>query len=304
MARKITTEIFINEAKQIHGDKYDYTKVEYKHSQKKVIIICPEHGEFEQTPNNHLRGAGCPRCSAQLKKKFSKYSNELFIEEARKVHKNIYDYSKVNIIDSKTKVTIICSKHGEFKQSIYEHLRGSGCPKCSGKFKCTTKEFIEKSRKIHGNKYNYSKVNYINCETPVCIICSKHGEFWQTPSHHTNAKCGCPKCYKSKGELEIELILLKNNISYIGQYEIDIDKSIRVSGKTYIDFYLPEYNIAIEYNGKQHYIPQKHFGGQIRFESQLKRDEFVRNWCKENNIKLLEIPYNEKNIEKCIIDVI
>lgn len=111
------------------------------------------------------------------------------------------------------------------------------------------------------NSHRRYLINLKYPKTPVCIICKKHGEFWQTPSHHINSKCGCPRCYKSKGELEIELILLKNNISYIGQYEIDIDKSIRVSGKTYIDFYLPNLNIAIEYNGKQHYIPQEYFGG-------------------------------------------
>lgn len=127
--RKITTDEFIAKAKLIHGDKYDYSKVEYIGALKKVCIICPDHGEFLQTPNNHTQGQGCPKCKGdKIRERFSS-SKEEFIKKARKVHKDKYDYSKVNYDGSLTKVCIICPKHGEFWQRPNAHLSGHGCPK-------------------------------------------------------------------------------------------------------------------------------------------------------------------------------
>ena len=170
-----------------------------------------------------------------------------------------------------------------------------------------TKEFIQKARKIHGNKYDYSKVNYINNKTKVCIICHEkdengveHGEFWQRPDKHLRGQ-GCPKCNKSHGETTVERYLLDNKIEYYSQFEIPIDITINSTGKAYIDFYLPKYNLFIEYNGEQHYINRTHFGNTFNdFERQTKRDQFVRDYCKKENIRLLEIPYTEKSIEGCI----
>ena len=190
MPNKKTKEEFIAKAREVHGDKYDYSKVEYVGALTKVCIICPEHGEFWQEANSHLRGQGCPKC--KYEKQTS--STEEFIQKAHKVHGDKYDYSKVEYVGALTKVCIICPEHGEFWQIPSAHLRGQGCPKCKAKKQtCTTDEFIAKAKKIHGDKYDYSKVNYVNRKTKVCIICPKHGEFWQTPNHHLSG-CGCPKC--------------------------------------------------------------------------------------------------------------
>ena len=186
--QKSTTEEFIVKAKEIHGNRYDYSKVEYINGKINVCIICPEHGEFWQKPNSHLNGTGCPKCYGSTKK-----STEEFIRQAQEIHGNKYDYSKVNYVNSGTKVCIICPEHGEFWQIPSSHLRGYGCPKCSGKAKKTTKDFIIEARKIHGDKYDYSKVEYINALKKVCIICPEHGEFWQTPSAHLYGH-GCLKC--------------------------------------------------------------------------------------------------------------
>ena len=189
-----TTDEFIAKAKKIHGDKYDYSKVEYVNDRTKVCIICPKHGEFWQTPNSHLNGYGCSKCAYEVKGKRRSFSKEEFIKKTRKVHGDKYDYSKVNYVNNYTKVCIICHEHGEFWQTPSAHLRGQGCPKCKSKKQtCTTDEFIAKAKKIHGDKYDYSKVNYLNRKTKVCIICPDHGEFWQTPNHHLSG-CGCPKC--------------------------------------------------------------------------------------------------------------
>lgn len=294
---------FIKNARLKHGDKYDYSKVEYVNNKTPVIIICPIHGEFEQRPNTHLngkdgKGSGCPKCAkvSVSKMQISKRkTTEQFIEEANIIHENKYDYSKTIYKTAKTKVIIICPIHGDFEQTPNAHLNGQGCPKCANK-NVTTEEFIEKARKIHGDKYDYSKVNYVNSHEKICVICSKHGEFYIRPCDHLHQNQGCPVCSESKGEKIVSEFLKNNNISYVLEYPISIDKSINSSGIANIDFYLPDYNMFIEYNGIQHYIPIEHFGGKLRFKQQQKRDEFVRNYCKENDIKLIEIRYDE-NIE-------
>ena len=201
--KKLTTEEFIRKTIEVHGKKYDYSKVEYKGTHTKVCIICPKHGEFWQTPDNHLHGQNCPLCANKNIKK----DNNKFIIEAEKIHGKKYDYSKVEYKGTHTKVCIICPKHGEFWQTPRKHLEGNGCPKCCGRGK-TTEEFIKKAREVHGDKYDYSKVKYVNIRTKVCIICPIHGEFWQTPPSHITLKNNCPKCshqsYKHTKETFIE----------------------------------------------------------------------------------------------------
>lgn len=120
----------------------------------------------------------------------------------------------------------------------------------------------------------------------------KHGEFWQTPNSHIQGS-GCPSCSSSKGEEEVCNILLSNGIKFIREYTIQVPNEINTSGHAYIDFYLPEYNTFVEYNGIQHYNPKMAFGGSFKFERQQARDEYVRQYCKDNNIKLIEIRYDE-----------
>lgn len=123
---KSSEEIFITKSNLLHNNKYDYSLVEYINNKTKVKIVCPEHNEFEQSPAEHLKGSGCPRCANNYK-----LDTELFIEKAKKIHKNKYDYSKVNYINSYDKVLITCKKHGDFSQSPNHHLNGSNCPICS-----------------------------------------------------------------------------------------------------------------------------------------------------------------------------
>ena len=237
---------------------------------------------------------------------------EEFIAQASVIHNNYYSYGKSIYVDNKTKVIITCPIHGDFEQTPMAHLRGQGCPKC-GTIKghknitFSTEQFIEKAKQIHKDYYDYSKVNYINKRQKVLIICPIHGEFWQEAGHHMQGH-GCPRCNQSKGELLIEKYLSCNNIPYIRQYSVDIDTSINPTGYAYIDFYLPDFNCFIEYNGIQHYTPQEHFGGQIQFNKQKSRDLFIKDYCENNNIDLLEIKYDLSNqdiintIEKYLIN--
>lgn len=189
---------FIEKARKVHGDKYDYSKVEYVNTKTKVCIICPIHGEFWTTPNKHLSSKqGCAECAGN-----KKINTEMFIEKARKIHGDKYDYSKVEYLNNQTLVTIICKEHGEFQQRPKDHLKGQGCPTCghlrtAASKRSNTEEFIKKFNKLTNNFYDTSKVEYINNHTKVCIICPKHGEFWATPNNLLDNRL-CPKCGKEK----------------------------------------------------------------------------------------------------------
>lgn len=186
----MTTEEFIIKARAIHGDKYDYSKVEYVGHDEKVCIICPKHGNFYKTFHNHLRGQGCPFCKQEERKvSFS------FIEKAKAVHGQKYIYDKVEYVNARTNVCIICPKHGEFWQNPGAHLRGSECPICMGRKPYGTAEFVKRARLVHGNKYDYSKVEYKKQDEKVCIICPKHGQFWQVAYAHLHGS-QCPQCAK------------------------------------------------------------------------------------------------------------
>ncbi|MBR6515289.1 MAG: hypothetical protein IKT40_00390 [Bacilli bacterium] len=356
MTNKFTKEDFIKRSIEKHGNKYDYSKVEYKNKKEKVLIICPIHGEFWQLAQNHMAGSGCEKCMRESRRT----KIEDFIEKANAVHENKYDYSKVEYINNSTKVKIICPIHGEFEQTPRSHLSGRGCHQCGieknanscrmtfddfvkrakeihgdkyeyyesefkgsshytliyckncniyfkqkvcmhlfgqGCSECnriTFDDFMTKSKESHGDKYDYSKVEYINTKHKVCIICPIHGEFLQNPLDHMNG-CGCPKCKSSKIELNIQKILKENDINF--EYQKKFDWLGRLS----LDFYLPKYNIAIECQGEQHYKPIKHFGGEKRLKEQIERDKSKKDLCEQNNVKLLYFA-NEKYEDNIIID--
>lgn len=300
MAR-LTTEEFIEQCKKTHGDKYDYSKVEYKGYNVKVEIICKEHGSFWQLPNNHRRGQGCPVCAKPLQNPFR--TVEEFIKKARAIHGDKYDYSKVTNPRSGSKVCIICPIHGEFWQFTNNHLQDCGCPKCSEHRSIDTEYFISKSREIHGDRYNYEKSNYINARTPITITCPIHGDFSQNPQFHMKGG-GCPRCSAPRGEVLCENILKKYNIPYKAQFKL-INEFFEGS-KLFIDFFV-KYNdkqYFIEYNGRQHYEPIDFFGGEEAFNKQCHRDKMLRDFCElhKDKVSLLEIPYHCNNVENTILE--
>lgn len=427
-----STSEFIEKSIKTHGDKYDYSKVEYVNSKKKVCIICnrideitgEKHNEFWQVPYSHLSGASCPKCTKHF------INQEIFIKRVKVIHKNKYDYSKVEYKASKVKVCIICPEHGEFLQTPDSHLNGQSCSKCSGVFRYNTNEWIEKTTKVHGERYDYSKVEYVNNSTKICIICKEHGEFWQTPANHIKGKncpkctghfmdknfflnkvkeiykdksgnplydyslvdyydssthitiichkielktgkehgefsktpnkhlggqgcplcgnesgglknslsneeflkkaftdeyeylteyvtaktkihiqckkcghkfwqeafshlsgCGCPTCNESKLEKEVTKYLNEQNIRYEKQ------KRFEWLGRQSLDFYLPDYNTAIECQGIQHFEPKDFFGGDNGLTEIVKRDNRKLKKCLSNNIKMIYVIDNEKYLE-------
>lgn len=371
--RRLTTEEFIEKAKEIHGDKYSYTKSEYVKSNVKVCITCNSCGYvFWQTPNDHLNGKGCPSCSHKLP-----LNRERFVELAIQTHGNKYSYERTICDGWKKKVIITCPIHGDFLQSPSNHISNKhGCPQCAKETnddlkRLNSEEVIDRFKKIKGEVFDYSKVDYINMTTKVCITCRKHGDFWIYPMQFIKGIYGCPLCweenrwriakrmskedfvrisnnvhnnkygynevklmrisdkvkiycpehgyfyqvadshlrgfgcrkcrYFSNGEKRVESFLAKIGILSISQYRICNTTESCSNKHMYIDFYIPSKKIAIEYNGAQHYKPVEWWGGQEKFLEQQERDKAVRQYCKDHNIKLIEIPYTEfNNIEEIL----
>lgn len=290
MTKRKTTEEFIEDAKNIHGDRYDYSLVDYKNNATKVKIICSIHGEFEQKTNTHLK-SGCRLCF------FDSLKNNTinFIKRAKEIHGDKYDYSLVDYKTAIINIKIICSKHGVFEQKPYIHLKGCNCPECFIESKRNnTIDFIKKANEIHNNKYDYSLVDYKTAHKKVKIICKDHGIFEITPHNHNHEK-GCPKCKKSKNEIFIENYLSENNINYVAQKRFDKCKHKK---KLPFDFYLPDYNICIEYDGQQHYNSISCWGGDKVFIETKIRDEIKNEYCKNNNIRLIRIKFDENILEK------
>ena len=305
MPIKLTRDNFIKRAKIVQKDKYDYSRVIYAHSKKNVIIVCPIHGYFLQTPNNHLKGQNCPKCGERLRRLNRTDTIEQFIVKAKKIHNNKYNYSKAFYKNCDTKVIIICPIHGEFFQAPNAHLNGQGCPKCGKKSMAlkeslTKKEFVIRARKTHENKYNYDKVIYINCRTNVTIICPIHGKFNQTPDAHVNQKQGCPLCKMSCGEKFIISILNFNKLIFIYQKTFQDCINPKTNRKLLYDFYLPEHNMLIEYNGIQHYHHNIFFHRpKHTLEDQQHCDSIKQQYALSHGYRFLVIKYTD-NIEEAL----
>lgn len=177
MSRRLTTEEFIEKAIRIHGDKYDYSLVEYENSSKRVRIKCNTCGNaFDQVPATHLSGHGCPVCAQatvvhKLREK-SGMTTDKYIARAREVHGDKYDYSKVNYVNANTKVEIVCPVHGSFFQVPFSHLRGTGCAECS---KLMTDVFVGRLRERYGDRFDYTDTVYVDLRTPVTLKCNTCG---------------------------------------------------------------------------------------------------------------------------------
>lgn len=272
MSEKNTLNTFITKANLIHNHKYDYSFVEYKNVTTKVKINCPTHGIFEQIPYNHLKGFGCSRCGREITRKHLSSSKNIFIEKAKQVHGNKYDYSLVNYINGQTKVIIICPIHGEFNQIPNSHLRGRGCNKCAIESrKLTSEQFIAKSKLIHGNKFDYSLAEYNGHKYKIKLICNMCGVTFQTNAGTHLEGYGCPKCKKVGGYSKTEWINIcetKKNFNptvYIIQCFNNIENFIKI-GRTsqsivrrfHNKLSMPySYKILREFKGSPDYIYDK-----------------------------------------------
>ena len=272
---------------------------EYTGANNKTLIRCNDCGhEWEAVPRSIKNSkCGCPKCKVSQSK----------IDNSLKKFLDKYDSSLYELVEFKNcmEVTVKCKKCGFLRITNANNIYRFGCPKCGQERthnaqKLTKKDFILKSNNIHNNKYDYSKVDYLNYSTPIIIICPEHGEFAQTPGHHLRGQ-GCPKCSQTGGEQIISQILKIHNIPFEQEYNI---KNPYSNHNFRVDFYIIINNqiYIIEYNGEQHYKPIKHFGGILKFEEQVRRDKELRFYCETNNIQLLEIKYSDINIKEKVLN--
>ena len=293
--KKCTTEEFIIKSKSIFGDLYDYSKVDYNGNKVKVELICKEHGSFLVRPDSHLsKRYGCNKCS--IKNRVNASRNKNWLNDCIKVHGDRYDYSNVEYINNKKKVEIICKEHGSFFMKLNSHIsQRQNCPRCYRVL--NTEDFIKKSKKVHNELYDYSKSVYVDAREKVIVTCKLHSDFLISPYCHLQGQ-GCSRCRISKGELKISKILEDMCINYETQYMFSDCININ---RLPFDFYLPDKNICIEYDGEQHFRPVDWFGGMVAFNKLKKRDSIKNNYCLKNNIKLIRISFDEYDL---IYDII
>ena len=268
----LSKEETLNRAKIKHKGLYKYPNWNYIGMPYPVKIECEKHGEFEQLALNHIHhGKGCLICSGRNKKTFEEHT-----EDCRIKHNNLYTYPCNQIIkNNKSKINILCEKHGIFIQTIDKHKGGTRCPKCFGGVLIKEEEFIKKSKLKHPNILQHHNVKYINSQTPVILTCIKHGDFSQLPNDNLQGR-GCPKCvhHISKPEIQIQDFLKNLNI------EIQTNKR-GIIGRKELDIYIPSLKKAIEFNGRYWHYSKKYFIPGKHSEKS--------NLCREKGIQLLHI---------------
>lgn len=298
-------DYFIVNSRIYHGDKYNYTHVEYVNSKRKVRIICPLHGEFLQTLENHSVGHGCRKCGDDFRSDnhHNKLTLEIFIERCVKIWGDLYDFSKITkYVNNSSKINVICTKHGEFTSTPAQLMNGSGCYKCgleriSNSQRIEYPEFIEECITVWGDKYLVKSEDYESFQS-FKVYCKTHDYFWESSGGNFLKGHGCRHCgYSvSKGENEIIKVLRNNLTDFLEQHTFTEMINRR---KLRCDFYLPKLNLVIEYNGKQHYQPNEFFGGKRGFDSTVERDKIKKQYCLDNGINYEIIRYDEDT--KCRI---
>ena len=287
-SRLMKREDLIAQFLNVHGDKYDYSKMNYSGNNCNITIICKTHGEFEQHPAIHKKGANCPQC-AIITKKHTTLTTEQFINKSNEVHNNLYDYSLTDYTVSHDKVKIICKTHGMFEQLANTHLNGSGCQQCANEIRnigntLTTEQFMAKANSIHNDTYDYNNSIYKSMHVKLKISCPKHGEFEQTPSSHIQGS-GCPTCgfsgYQiSKQEQDYADYL----IELLGSEKVEQSNRTILNGKE-LDIYLPNHKLAIEYNGLYWHSSGKMEDDMVKRKQHLEKTEL----CAKQGIELLHI---------------
>jgi very-short-patch-repair endonuclease len=295
------TPQFVEEARKIHLDRYDYSAVSYTSTRKRVEIRCPNHGPFHQAPSGHLSGQGCPKCGIDRNAKGRTRTLEDFIATSRRVHGDKYDYSHAEYVGSEIPLTIICPVHGAFRQRPQKHAeREQGCPKCANRDMDLSK-FIERAKAVHQNRYDYSQSIYVRARTPLIVVCPDHGSFKQRADHHLKG-IGCPLCVdalNSKGIRKIEEWLIAQSISYEREKGFDALRSEKTRRRHLrFDFWLPNLNAVIEFDGIQHFQAVSIWGGKSAFDETVARDRRKDEWAAAQGIQMIRVRHDqEQDIE-------
>lgn len=292
-------EHFMRLAKAAHDDDYSYDESSFSKMSSPISITCKKHGDFYQIAKVHVRGHGCPECSRVNSGSSQRLTTDEFIAKAKSIHGDEYDYSLVKYVNARTLVSIVCRKHGEFQQRPCNHLDGRGCRICAGGKISASKtsngeDFIAKAMEVHGDVYDYTKIDYVSAKNIVRMTCKKHGEFQQIPNNHLSGK-GCPSCgvVTSKGEQEI--------FNLVSSFHPDAQNRARGVIPPYeLDIYIPSIRMAIEFNGVYWHSTDRKSKGYHQMK---------RNLCEGEGVRLLSVnewDWLEKRarVERIIISAI
>lgn len=303
----MTFEEFKEKAKAKFSNKYRYIK-EYKEGTNTYVEYeCPKHGIIRQTKYSHLKSKfGCKKCADESYKIYN--SNEELIEACNKLHNGKYEYLEVDYTDLRKPMKIKCNvvdefgEHGIFYQKYSNHYcNKEGCPICGKTHGMTLERFVKKANKVHNFKYTYNNAVYKDAHTKLLITCPEHGDFLQTPNGHLMGD-GCPKCKSSHMERNTRQLLTEYKINFEEQKQFDW-LIFKKRGRMKLDFYLPDYNIAIECQGEQHFYPIEYYHGKEKFEVIKERDEYKKKLCEENNVKIEYINYFD-NLENKLNEIL
>ena len=294
MSKKKTHEEFIKQIQMLNNNIDVLEK--YQNSQTKIKFKCKIDGyEWSAKPDSVLHGSGCPLCGRKKKSEKLKKSNEKFLQELYTINPNILVLDKY--VNDKTKLRCKCKIDGyEWLSKPNYLLSGHGCHKCSNAERYNTDSFIEKMQNINSNIEILGE--YVNARTKIKCRCLLCGYKWSTAPNNLISDKGCPNCNTSKGEKRIKNFLEDNKVKYISQYKFKDCKNVN---QLPFDFYLSDYHMCIEYDGRQHFESINHFGGEEKFNLTQLRDNIKTQYCQDNKIKLLRIPYWEfNNIENIL----
>jgi len=252
-------------------------------------------------------------------------TQEEYVEKANMLHKNKYNYLKTEYANMKSRIVVTCPIHGDFeveaanhvrvfKREDKKHLKPCGCPQCGKdevrkrnmKNTKLTPDFINEANEVHGFKYSYEHTHYTHSQVNLRIDCDIHGSFWQRPSNHLRGT-GCPRCKNSKGETKIAKVLSRRGVRYVKEHifkDCVGDKGAPLK----FDFYIPSRNVLIEYDGEQHFKLVKFHQKMTQevmeemFERTQRYDQIKNKYAKQQQIKLIRIPYTEINNIETLLD--
>jgi ssDNA-binding Zn-finger/Zn-ribbon topoisomerase 1 len=296
---KLEYSEFLKRAIYVHGDKYKYEKDSYIDYTTKLNISCVEHGVFQQTPHSHISmSVGCPKCGIISAAKANEKGWGVVLDMFKSVHGSRYTYDDRTFVNVTSKMRIYCEEHGWFLQNPNLHYTGSGCKQCgyvetAEKTKINFESFLERSKKVHGERYQYDNNDWVDIFSPVTIICKKHGDFLQNPRNHYRGS-GCPKCNSSRGESIIRAYLIERRVDFEEQ---KVFEGLIHRSPLKCDFFIPSLNAVIEYNGIQHYEPIEVFGGEKGHEDTRLRDEIKYSFLNRKGVHLIVVRYDIDSIE-------
>ncbi len=303
----MSTEAFIEKARAKHGDRFDYSTSRYAAFKEPIEVVCRTHGPCQTTPKAHLhsRSGGCVECRAVIISREHRFTNAEFIERARKVHGDRYQYHLVDYDHGRAKVVIVCPKHGPFQMKAARHIEGRGCQKCAferigRERRLSFWDFVERVVLVHGaGRYDYEMKDFVNAHSKIPIRCPKHGVFRQTPAAHMRGH-GCPRCVQSAGEQRV-----REALSTLG---VDFSEQVRFADccdrrPLAFDFYVPEVRLLIEFDGRQHYDNSELWGGDEQLAETQRHDAIKDRFAARNGYRLLRIPYWEADrIEDILLE--